>query len=366
MDKTQIILTLCAFVFAFAMSFIMTPMAKYFAYRVGAIDVPKDSRRMHKTPIPRLGGIAIFTAFFVSVICFSVDFIDNQLRGVLFGAMIIVVLGVVDDVLALKPLIKGIPQVFAVFLPVFFGVRIEKLPNFGAGEDAFITLPLVGQYAITMLWIMAILNAVNLIDGLDGLACGVSSIMSMSVMAVAFLLQDYVVFLVAAALAGACLGFLPCNINPAKMFMGDTGAMFIGYTLGCLTVMDMFRASDVITFAVPFLVLGLPIFDMGFAAVRRIISGRNPFSGDKKHLHHKLVAIGLSQRKAVAVLYSVSAILGIVAVMLTGEGFRKAIFIIGLVFVIVAVGCLLLLHSGTKQEEIIEKEQEQEKKEETL
>ena len=163
----------------------------------------------------------------------------------------------------------------------------------------------------------------------------------------------------AAALAGACLGFLPCNINPAKMFMGDTGAMFIGYTLGCLTVMDMFRASDVITFAVPFLVLGLPIFDMAFAAIRRILSGRSPFSGDKMHLHHKLVAIGLTQRKAVAVLYSVSAILGIVAVMLTGEGFKKAIFIIGLVFVVVAVGCLLMLRSGTKQEEIITKEKQE-------
>lgn len=357
MELTQIILVGCAFLMAAALAFMFIPVAKGFAYRVGAIDVPKDSRRMHKKPIPRLGGIAIFTAFFLAVICLSIDFIDDQIRGILFGALIIVVLGVVDDVLALKPLIKGIPQVFAVFLPVYFGVRIEHLPNFGSGE-AYIELPLIWQYVISMLWIMAILNAVNLIDGLDGLACGVSSIMCLCVVAISYLMHDYVVCLLAAALAGACLGFLPCNINPAKQFMGDTGAMFIGYTLGCLMVLGVFRVADIITFAVPFLVLGLPIFDMGFAAVRRILSGRSPFSGDKKHLHHKLVAIGLSQKQSVAVLYTVSAILGLIAVMLTGEGFKKAVFAVALVFMAVAVGCALMLRSGNKQEEEIKKEEE--------
>ena len=359
MELTDIILIGCALVLAAALSFVMTPVARSFAFRVGAIDVPKDNRRMHKKPIPRLGGIAIFTGFFVSVICLSIDFIDNEVRGVLLGGMIIVVLGVVDDVLALKPLFKGIPQVFAVFLPVFFGVRIERIPNFGAG-DAFIELPLIWQYAITMIWIMAILNAVNLIDGLDGLACGVSSIMSLCVVAISFMLRDYVVCIIAAALAGACLGFLPYNVNPAKLFMGDTGSMFIGYILGCLMVMGLFRASDIITFFAPFLILGLPIFDMGFAAVRRILSGRSPFSGDKKHLHHKLVAIGLSQRKAVLILYSISTILGVIAVMATGEGFSTALFVIGLIFMIIAVGCLLLLRSGSRQENDIADEQESE------
>lgn len=358
MERTHIILTVCAFALAMALSFMLTPVAKSFAFRVGAIDVPKDNRRMHKKPIPRLGGIAIFTAFFVSVICLTVDFIDNQVRGVLLGALIIVVLGVVDDVLALKPLIKGIPQIFAVFLPVFFGVRIEKLPNFLSG-DAYVSLPLILQYVITMIWIMAILNAVNLIDGLDGLACGVSTIMSLCLAAIAYLLHDYVVCILATALAGACIGFLPYNLNPAKLFMGDTGAMFIGYTLGCLMVLGPFQVSDIITFAVPFLILGLPIFDMAFAAVRRILSGRSPFSGDKKHLHHKLVAIGLSQRKAVAVLYSISAILGIIAVMLTGEGFKRAFFVIALIFVIVAVGLLIMLRHSNKQEVEIQNEQEQ-------
>lgn len=358
MEFTDLILTICALVLAAALSFAMTPVARSFAFRVGAIDVPKDSRRMHKKPIPRLGGIAIFTGFFISVICLSIDFINNEVRGVLLGSMIIVVLGVVDDVLALKPLFKGIPQIFAVFLPVFFGVRIERLPNFGAG-DAYIELPLIWQYIITMVWIMAILNAVNLIDGLDGLACGVSSIMSLCVLAIAFMLRDHVVCMIAAALAGACLGFLPYNVNPAKLFMGDTGAMFIGYILGCLMVMGLFRASDVITFFAPFLILGLPIFDMGFAAVRRILSGRSPFSGDKKHLHHKLVAIGLSQRKAVLLLYTVSTVLGTIAVMLTGEGFKTALMVIALVFMIVAVGCIMLLRIGTKQENEIIDEQEQ-------
>ncbi len=353
MEFSHIIIAACAFVLAMALSFMFTPVAKTFAFRVGAIDVPKDSRRMHKKPIPRLGGIAIFTAFFLAVIFLTIDFADWKIRGILMGALIIVVLGVVDDVLALKPLVKGIPQVFAVFLPVFFGVRIERLPNFFSG-DAYIALPLVWQYVITMVWIMAILNAVNLIDGLDGLACGVSTIMSLCLAAIAFMLHDSAVCIVAISLAGACVGFLPYNLNPAKLFMGDTGAMFIGYTLGCLMVLGPFQASNIITFGIPFLILGLPIFDMAFAAIRRIISGRSPFSGDKKHLHHKLVAIGLSQRQAVAVLYSISAVLGIIAVMLTGEGFKRAFFVIGLIFVMIAVGLLIMLrHSNKKEEEIL-------------
>lgn len=358
MERTHIFLAVFAFVLAMALSFMLTPVAKSFAFRVGAIDVPKDSRRMHKKPIPRLGGIAIFTAFFLAVICLTIDFIDNRVRGILLGALIIVVLGVVDDVLALKPLIKGIPQIFAVFLPVFFGVRIERLPNFFS-EEAYITLPLILQYAITMIWIMAILNAVNLIDGLDGLACGVSTIMSLCLAAIAFLLHDHVVCILATALAGACVGFLPYNLNPAKLFMGDTGAMFIGYTLGSLMVLGPFRASDIITFAIPFLILGLPIFDMGFAAIRRILSGRSPFSGDKKHLHHKLVAVGLSQRQAVAVLYSISAVLGIIAVMLTGEIFKRALFVISLIFIFIAIGLLIMLRHSNKREAEIQHEQEQ-------
>lgn len=355
MELSQIILVICAFLMAVALSFVLTPFAKKFAFRVGAIDVPKDNRRMHKHPIPRLGGIAIFTSFFLCVIVLSIDFIDNEIRGILLGAMIIVILGVVDDVLALKPLVKGIPQIFAVFLPAFFGVRIERFPNFGAGR-AYIELPIIWQYVITMLWIMAILNAVNLIDGLDGLACGVSSIMCLCVVAISYLLHDYAVCVLAAALAGSCLGFLPYNLNPAKLFMGDTGAMFIGYTLGCLMVLGVFRVADVITFAIPFLVLGLPIFDMGFAAVRRILSGTSPFAGDKKHLHHKLVAIGLSQKQSVAILYTVSTALGLIAVMLTGEGFKKAIFVIAIIFMTVAVGCALLLRNKSKQEEELKEE----------
>lgn len=352
METGQIILIICAFLLAAVLSFAMMPLAKQFAYRVGAIDVPKDARRMHKHPIPRLGGIAIFCGFLISVLCFTIDFIDKELRGILIGALIIVVLGVVDDVLALKPLIKGLPQIFAVLVPVLCGVRIERLPNFFSGNDApYIELSPVLQYAVSMIWIMALLNAVNLIDGLDGLAAGVSTIMSLCVAAVAFLMEDYSVVIVAMALAGSCVGFLPYNFNPAKMFMGDSGAMFIGYILGCLSVQGMFKVYSIVTFAVPFLILGLPIFDMGFAAIRRILSGRSPFSADKMHLHHKLIAIGMSQRKAVATLYIISAVLGLVAVLLTGEGFKRALMIIGLVFVIIVIGCFLLYQKSNKSSE---------------
>ena len=311
---------------AFAVSFLMCPLVKSFAYKIGAIDVPKDNRRMHKKPVPRLGGLAIFLGFMVSILLFVR--IDHQLRGILLGASIIVVLGVVDDMSPLRAYFKFCVQVAAALVAVFHGVVIEILsnPNVFASnpywELNWLSIP------ITVLWIVGITNAVNLIDGLDGLACGVSTISAVSMLVIALLVSEGAVALVMASLVGACLGFMPYNRNPAKMFMGDTGSTFLGYILATISIQGLFKYYAIVSFAVPFLILGLPMFDTLFAIIRRLAHGQNPMAPDRGHIHHRLIDMGLNQKQAVAALYVISSILGLSAVVLTSSGAVKAMLLL--------------------------------------
>ena len=311
---------------AFAVSFLMCPLVKSFAYKIGAIDVPKDNRRMHKKPVPRLGGLAIFLGFMVSILLFVR--IDHQLKGILLGASIIVVLGVVDDMSPLRAYFKFCVQVAAALVAVFHGVVIEILsnPNVFASnpywELNWLSIP------ITVLWIVGITNAVNLIDGLDGLACGVSTISAVSMLVIALLVSEGAVALVMASLVGACLGFMPYNRNPAKMFMGDTGSTFLGYILATISIQGLFKYYAIVSFAVPFLILGLPMFDTLFAIIRRLAHGQNPMAPDRGHIHHRLIDMGLNQKQAVAALYVISSILGLSAVVLTSSGAVKAMLLL--------------------------------------
>ena len=314
---------------AFAVSFLMCPLVKSFAYRIGAIDVPKDSRRMHKKPVPRLGGLAIYLGFLVSLLLFVR--VDGELQGILLGASVIVVLGVVDDMSPLRAYFKFCVQIAAALIAVFHGVVIETLSNPNVFADSpywdlgWLSVP------VTVLWIVGITNAVNLIDGLDGLACGVSTISAVTVLVIALLVSEGDIALVMAALAGACLGFLPYNRNPARMFMGDTGSTFLGYVLATVSIQGLFKYYAVVSFAVPFLILGLPMFDTLFAIVRRLAHGQNPMAPDRGHIHHRLIDMGLSQKQAVAALYVISSILGLSAVVLTSSGAVKAmIFLLAL------------------------------------
>lgn len=359
MTKTDYIYLACAFVTALLLSFASTPIAKNFAYKIGAIDVPKDKRRMHKKPIPRLGGLAIFSGFFISTLVFCNAYISKEIYGMLLGAIVIVALGIFDDVLALKPAQKFGFQLLATGLPVAFGVRITSLPNIFGPSEAYISLNIYLQYAVTIIWLLAILNAVNLIDGLDGLAVGVSAIMSLCVMMIVIILQAPAVAVVAAALAGACLGFIPYNFNPAKLFMGDTGSMFIGYTLAVMSVMGLFKAYAIIAFAVPFLIFGLPIFDMAFVSIRRVLSGKSPMSADKTHLHHRLIDLGFTQKQAVTIMYAIAAVLGLTAVLIAGEGFMRATVLVVIVFIIVIMCSIIMykhkIHKGIKDDKNEEK-----------
>ncbi len=342
-------------------SFLCTPFAKKLAWRIGAIDVPKDARRMHKKPIPRLGGFAIFLGFFVSTMVFTFNFITVPIYGVLIGAMVIIALGMADDVLALKASYKFVVQLIAVAIPVVMGVRIERFPDFFGG-GSYIQLPFIWSCGISVVWLLAILNAVNIIDGLDGLACGVSSIMTIFVTIILVLLEAPQVAIIAAALAGACMGFLPYNINPAKMFMGDTGSMFIGYMLACLSILGLFKAYAIVAFFAPVMLYLLPIFDLMFAATRRVLSGKSPMQADKSHLHHKLIALGFSQKQAVAILYGIATILGFCAVLITADDFGKAMLVIGAAFVIIVLSALVLYARLKKiEQKEAEKEMEEQK-----
>lgn len=324
--KDLLLIVGAALLTAFAVSFLMCPMVKSFAYKIGAIDVPKDNRRMHKKPVPRLGGLAIFLGFIISLLLFCE--VDHEMRGILLGAVMIVVLGVVDDMSPLRAYFKFVVQVVAALVAVFHGVVIETLSN----PNVFSPNPYwnLGALAIpaTVLWIVGITNAVNLIDGLDGLACGVSTISAVTMLVIALLVSEAQNALVMAALVGACLGFLPFNRNPAKMFMGDTGSTFLGYILATISIQGLFKYYAVVSFVAPFLILGLPMFDTLFAIVRRLAHGQNPMAPDRGHIHHRLIDMGLNQKQAVAALYVVSSILGLSAVVLTANGSVKAMMLL--------------------------------------
>ena len=315
-----------ALVTAMVVALIATPVVKSLAFKVGAVDVPKDNRRMHDHPIPRMGGLAIFFGFILSVLLYVE--MTPQLRGMLLGGVIIVVLGIFDDIYALGAKFKLAVQIVAALVAVFTGNVVEVVSNPNLlSPDLWWELGVL-KYPVTILWIVAITNAVNLIDGLDGLACGVSTISALTMLVISLAVADAPVAIVMAALAGGCIGFLPYNLNPAKIFMGDTGSTFLGFILAVMSIQGLFKFYTIISFAVPFLMLGLPIFDTCFAFIRRIAHGQSPMHPDRSHVHHRLIDMGFNQKQAVAVLYIISAILGLCAVVLTTSGELKAMMLL--------------------------------------
>ncbi len=321
-----------SFAVALIVSHFMTLPVKSFAERVGAIDVPRDGRRVHDHPIPRMGGLAIFIGFVVSMILF-VSF-TTPVLGLLLGALIIAAMGAVDDIVNLRPWIKLSIQIIAALVAIRCGIIFNAVSNPNFMSDIG-TIP-IGSLSIplTVLWIVGCTNAVNLIDGLDGLACGVSAISSLTMMIVSLFVADANTTFILAALCGACVGFIPYNLNPAKIFMGDVGSQFLGFVLACVSVMGLFKLHTMITFLVPVLAMAIPLADTVFAFFRRIVHGQSPFHADKGHFHHRLLAMGLSQKQAVAVLYGVSAVMGLVAVLLTGRDTLQRIICVVAAFVI--------------------------------
>ena len=325
---------------AFVVAFATTPIVKVFAQKVGAMDNPGEERRIHTHPIPRMGGMAIFLGFLVSVVLFAQ--ISKPVQGILIGCIIIVATGVLDDIINLRWLVKLAAQVIAAVIAVAHGVMIEGImnPNVFAAENTL----LIGYLSIpvTIVWIVGVTNAVNLIDGLDGLACGVSAISSITMLTVALMVAEPNIALLLAALAGGCLGFIPYNLNPAKIFMGDTGALLLGYVLATVSILGLFKFYAVMTFLVPVMALALPLFDTAFAIVRRVLKGQSPMTPDRGHLHHRLIDHGLSQKQAVAVLYSISAMMGLTAVVICTTGKLRLILLVIELAIAVAVGIFVV------------------------
>lgn len=341
MQITDIIYLLTAAVLAALVAFTLTPSVSALAHKIGAIDVPKDNRRMHKTPIPRIGGLAIFAGFVVSSLVFCE--ITKELVAIYTGGLIIVAVGVIDDVSPINAWIKLLAQIGVAFIAVSQGVVLEYVNFFGKYVSfGVLSVP------ITVVWIVGLTNAINLIDGLDGLACGVSAISSMSLLLVMLLKGDFVFAMITAAIVGACIGFLPFNSNPAKIFMGDTGALFLGYTMAVISVSGVFKLHTVISFIIPLSIFGLPLFDTAFAFIRRIAKGKNPFTPDRGHLHHKLIDLGFNQKQSVRILYAICAILGTSAIMFTEENITKAVIIIVVGFIIFLINFIILRHKNIR------------------
>ena len=323
---------LLAFAVSLLVAYVITPPVKRFAEKVGAIDVPRDNRRVHDHPIPRMGGLAIFIGFVLSLIFFVP--MSTKVLGLLVGSVIIAVMGGVDDIVSLNPWVKLAGQIVAALVAIRCGLVFDVIsnPNIFA-EETYIEIGWL-SIPLTMLWIVGCTNAVNLIDGLDGLAVGVSAISSMTMLIVSLFVSEPVVSIILAALTGACLGFMPYNLNPAKIFMGDVGSQLLGFVLSTASIMGLFKLHAIITFFVPLLALALPLADTIFAFFRRILHGQSPFKADKGHFHHRLLAMGLNQKQVVAVLYGISAVLGLLAVLMAGDSMAVKIICLVAAFII--------------------------------
>lgn len=335
-----------AFLLAFITSFVMVPYTIKLAKKVGAIDYPSD-RRVNKRPVPRIGGLAVIAGFLVSAIYLIITMtiegnldLNRQenykmkLLGFLLGIIVLGIFAYADDVKTLKPWQKLIGQVLAALIVYFFGIRIDTINE--------IVIHPVLNFILTIGWIVGITNAINLIDGLDGLSSGVSLISCISLLII-FSTNDspLISIILITALAGAIGGFLPFNLNPAKTFIGDVGAQFLGFSLATISILGVAKTVTLVVLIAPILVLALPIFDTLFAIIRRIVKGKSlkaVFQADKGHLHHRLMKRGFSQKQAVAILYGASASLGMFAVILIDDGIWKALSFALIVIAIIAIG----------------------------
>ena len=243
-----------AFILALVITYFLTPYVKNLAIRLGALDAP-DARKVHKTPIPRMGGLAIYVGFVIAVL--SSMHLSQELIGLLTGGTVILIVGIIDDMVRLSAKTKLLGQIAAAAVLILFDIRIEWLTNpFGDMVYVeYLSIP------ITLFWVLALTNTVNLIDGLDGLAAGVSTIAAVTILLVALQENFFIVAVLTAALAGSAFGFLQHNFNPAKIFMGDTGSMFLGYMLAAISVLGAVKSAATIALIVPIVALGLPIMD---------------------------------------------------------------------------------------------------------
>ena len=356
-----------AFLLAFITAYVITPYTIRLAKKVGAVDIPND-RRVNKKPMSRLGGLAVIAGFLVSGIYlivtmyiekninFTADGLSKKLLGFLLGIIVLGITCFIDDVKNIKPLAKLAGQTLAAILVVSSGVLIE---NFTIPfKENSVMLNEVFSYILTIGWIIGITNAINLIDGLDGLSSGITLIACISLLIIFSLNESpLIAIILITALAGAIVGFLPYNFNPAKTFIGDVGSNFMGFAIAVISILGVAKTYTAVVIIAPIMVLALPIFDTLWAIIRRIIktkSIKGVFKADKGHLHHRLMARGYTQKQAVLILYGLTATFGMTAIILLDSGIWKAISFALLVIAIVAMGYKDILHLRNDDEKSLE------------
>jgi UDP-GlcNAc:undecaprenyl-phosphate/decaprenyl-phosphate GlcNAc-1-phosphate transferase len=317
---------LTLFIISLASSLFLTPVLRRAAQRLGWVDVPRDGRRLHALPIPRVGGIAVYCS--VGLALATLPLVDNRVTAVVaehWGEVVAVLLsstlvfafGVFDDLFGAKAKWKFLAQGLAALHLYALGVRIEA-----------VTIPLVGPFELptvlgllfTLVWVIGVSNAFNLIDGMDGLATGAALFAALVMAAVSLVSGRLLVTAVSLALVGALTGFLRYNFNPASIFLGDSGALFTGFLLAALSITGTQKASTAVAVAIPLMAFALPVIDTGFAIARRFISGKPLFEGDREHIHHKLLDLGWSQRRVAFALYGVCAFFALLALLFTSDG----------------------------------------------
>ena len=304
------------FITGAAITAVMTPVAIWLAPKIGAVDIPKDGRRMHTKPMPRFGGMAMFIGITVSLFIYLP--ISQRVSGVIVGGILIFIVGIIDDLKNMPAKVKFICQIGCATVLYMFNIRILHISNPFDQSHLIFFHPAV-SFLVTVIWVVGVTNTINLIDGLDGLAAGVSAISAVAIAYVAYIHGVYGVTIAMLAVAGGAAGFLPYNFNPAQIFFGDGGSLFLGFMLASLSIISPFKSATFVAIIVPVFVLAVPIFDTLFAILRRAINKRPIMEADKGHLHHRIVAAGFGQRRAVLTIYAISGVMGVAAITLSRQ-----------------------------------------------
>lgn len=326
----MLIQALAAFIVPLITVLLITPLVIKFAIKFGAIDKPNE-RKVHENIMPRLGGLAIFIGVIAGY--FAAGLYNEKIMTISAGAILIVIIGILDDKYELSAKVKFAGQILVGALIVQSGLTID-----------LVTIPFIGDfelglwsYPITIFWIVAITNAINLIDGLDGLSAGVSGIGIATIAIMALIAGKMLIFILSIILLGSIIGFLFYNFHPAKIFMGDTGALFLGYSISILSLLGLYKSVTLFSFLVPIIILGVPVFDTTFAIIRRIVNKKPISAPDKSHLHHRLLALGLSHRTTVLAIYALGILFSVSALLISESTLWGTVFIIFGLLVIVEV-----------------------------
>ncbi|MCX7625325.1 MAG: undecaprenyl/decaprenyl-phosphate alpha-N-acetylglucosaminyl 1-phosphate transferase [Candidatus Sumerlaeaceae bacterium] len=332
-----------AMIVGFAVSYLGTYFVRGAMLLLGVLDIPTPDRKHHSKPVAYEGGIAIYLGFVCGLLYYAFRdssslFWRNEAFALIVGGTLSAALGAADDVLDVKPWVKFLGQLAIGAIMYHFGFRIERISNpFGAEVGLIGLLSLVG----TVLWYALLMNGINMIDGVDGLAAGIVAISGITLGVIALDLDQPVAAVIAMIMTAACLGFLPYNFHPATIFMGDAGSLFLGYLLASLTLMSSSKTPALLTLAVPIVAVFLPLFETTFAFTRRLAKRQNPFRGDRSHLHHRFLDLGFSETRTVIILYYLTAYVGVIAYIL--QKLESRLTLIMAIFL--AVGLFLLAES---------------------